>query len=140
MNTRFAGVIFSLIYVTGLAIGAHAQEREDTVIVKVPYDFVVDGSALKRGEYRVSRVDTARGARELVNSSVDNGASVLFIPTVFDDFTTGHPQLSFEQIGGRHFLTAIKTPIGTYAIPIPQSAITFAKTKDRDPITASGTK
>jgi hypothetical protein len=139
MNTRFAGVLFTLIYVTGLAIGAHAQEREDTVIVRVPYDFVVDGSALRRGEYRVSRIDTARGARQLEISSLDTGASILFIPTVFDDFTTGHPQLSFEQVGGRYCLTAIKTPIGTYAIPIPQSAITFAKAKDHSTITSAGT-
>jgi hypothetical protein len=139
MNTRFAGVLFTLIYVTGLAIGAHAQEREDTVIVRVPYDFVVDGSALRRGEYRVSRIDTARGARQLEISSLDTGASIFFIPTVFDDFTTGHPQLSFEQVGGRYFLTAIKTPIGTYAIPIPLSAITLAQMKDHSTITSAGT-
>ena len=139
MKRRFATVLFMLIYVGGLALGAHAQEREDTVIAKVPYDFVIEGVTLMKGAYRVSRVDSARGARELKISSADTGASVLIIPTVFDDYSTGRPQITLKQVGGKYCLTAIKTPIGTYAIPVPQSAITVAKIKASGTMTSFGT-
>jgi hypothetical protein len=139
MKKRYVTVLFTLIYVSGLALGAHAQEREDTVVAQVPYDFVVEGLVLTKGAYRVSRVDSARGARELKISKDDTGASVLIIPTVFDDYSTGRPQITLKQIGGKYFLTAIQTPIGTYAIPVPQSAITIAKIKAPSTITSAGT-
>lgn len=140
MNTRFLTIVLTLAYLGGLAAGAQAQEHEDTLTVRVPYDFVVEGLVLTRGAYRVSRVDTARGAREVEISSSDTGASILLIPTVFDEFKTGRPRMSFEPIGrSSRFLTAITTPIGTYAIPIPLSAITLAQMKDRSTVTSSGT-
>ena len=139
MKTIYVIAIFTLIYVSGLMLNANAQEREDTLVVKVPCDFVVQGLVLTKGAYRVSRVDTARGARELKISSADTAASVLLIPTVFDDYRSGRPQISLQQVGGRYFLTAIKTPIGTYAIPIPLSAITLAQMKDHSTITSAGT-
>jgi hypothetical protein len=139
MKKRYVKVLFTLVYVSGLALGAHAQEREDTVIAKVPYDFVIEGVTLTKGAYRVSRVDSARGARELKISNADTGASVLIIPTVFDDYSTGRPQITLKQVGGKYCLTAITTPIGTYAIPIPQSAITLAKMKAPSTMTSFGT-
>lgn len=139
MKTRFLTVLLTLAYLGGLAAGAHAQERQDTLTVSVPYDFVVEGLVLTRGAYRVSRVDTARGAREVEISNSDTGASILLIPTVFDEFKTGRPRMSFDPIGSSRFLTAITTAIGTYAIPIPLSAITLAQMKDRSTVTSSGT-
>jgi hypothetical protein len=139
MKKRYVTVLFALIYVSGMAIGAHAQEREGTLIVKVPCDFVVQGLVLTKGTYRVSRVDTPRGARELEISSADTSASALVIPTVFDDYSTSRPQITLKQVGDKYFLTAIKTPIGTYAIPIPQSAITLANMKAPSTMTSFGT-
>jgi hypothetical protein len=108
-----------------LGLGARAQE-EDTVVAKVPFDFVVGGQVLPAGSYRVSRVDTT-GSRELEISSYEKRASAFLIATFFDDFQTGHAQLNFEHVGDKYFLSAVETPIGTYAITIPPSAIKLAQ-------------
>jgi hypothetical protein len=124
MKKQYLSVLFTLICVLGLRLGAHAQ-AEDTVIAKVPYDFVAGGKILPAGSYRVSRVNS-NGSRTLEISSYETGAGVLLTPTFFDDTQIGHAQLNFEHAGDKYFLSGIETPIGTYAITIPRSAITLA--------------
>jgi hypothetical protein len=126
MKKQYLTVLFTLICVLGLGLGARAQE-EDTVVAKVPYDFVVGGQVLPAGTYRVSRVDSSGGSRELEISSYETRASAFLIPTYFDDVQTGHAQLNFEHVGDKYFLSAVETPIGTYALTIPPSAIKLAQ-------------
>jgi hypothetical protein len=126
MKKQYLTVLFTLICVLGLGVGARAQE-EDTVVAKVPYDFVVGGQVLPAGTYRVSRVDPTTGSRQLEISSYETRASVFVIPTVFDDVQTGHAQFSFEHVGDTYFLSAVETPIGTYSLTIPRSAIRLAQ-------------
>jgi len=125
MKKQYLTVLFTLICVLGLGLGARAQGEEDTVLAKVPYDFVVRGQVLPAGTYRVSRINTS--SRELEISSYETGASAFLIPTFFDDTQTGHAQFSFEHVGNTYFLSAIETPIGTYDITIPPSAIELAR-------------
>jgi hypothetical protein len=125
MKKQYLTVLFTLICVLGLGLGAGAQE-EDTVIARVPYDFVVGGHVLPAGTYRVSRVD-ATGHRELEIKRYETGASAFLLPTFFDNAQVGHAQLSFEHVGDKYFLSAVETPIGTYAVSIPRSAIELAK-------------
>ncbi|MGA9510152.1 MAG: hypothetical protein WBV55_16155 [Candidatus Sulfotelmatobacter sp.] len=124
MKKQYFAVLSTLICVLGLGLGARAQGGEDTVLGKVPYDFVVRGQVLPAGTYRVSRIDTS--SRTLEISSTEAGASAFLIPTFFDDTQTGHAQFSFEHVGNMYFLSAIETPIGTYSITVPQSAIELA--------------
>ena len=126
MKKQYVTVLFTLICVLGLGLGARAQE-EDTVVAKVPYDFVVGGQVLPAGTYRVRRVHPYSGTRELEISSYEARASVFLIPTFFDDVQTGHAQLNFEHVGAKYFLSAVKTPIGTYAVTVPPSAIKIAQ-------------
>lgn len=123
MKKQYLTVLFTLISVLGLGLGAGAQEQ-DTVLGKVPYDFVVSGQVLPAGTYRISRISTS--PRTLEISSYETGASALLVPTFFDDAQTGHAQFSFEHAGDKYFLSAIETPIGTYSIRVPQSAIELA--------------
>jgi hypothetical protein len=139
MKKGYITILFTLVCVCGLALGARADEPEDTVIVKVPYDFMVAGRVLPGGTYRVSRVDSAGGLRQLEISSYETHTSVLLIPTVFDDVKTGQPQVSLQHVGDTYFLNAIRTPIGTYAIHVPQSAISVAQMKNQGTGTSSGT-
>jgi hypothetical protein len=125
MKKQYLTVLFTLICVLGFGLGARAQE-EDTVLAKVPYDFVVGGQVLPAGTYKVSRIDTTGSSRALEISSYETRASAFLIPTFFDDVQTGHAQLSFEHVGDKYFLSAVETPIGTYAITIPPSAIKLA--------------
>jgi hypothetical protein len=126
MKKQYPAVLFAMVCVFGLGLSARAQEQ-DTVVTNVPFDFVAGGQVLPAGTYRVSRVDSTSGSRELEISGYETRASVFVIPTLFDDVQSGKAQLNFEHLGGTYFLNAIKTPIGTYAIDIPPSAIKLAQ-------------
>jgi hypothetical protein len=128
MKNQYLTVFFTLICVLGLGLGARAQEQ-DTVVTKVPFDFVTGGKVLPAGTYTVSRVTPASGSRELEMRSYETRTSVFVIPTVFDDVRSDKAQLNFEHLGDAYFLTAIETPIGTYTIDIPPSAIKLAQTQ-----------
>jgi hypothetical protein len=137
MKKQYLTVLFTLICVLGLGLGAQAQE-EDTVLAKIPYDFVVAGQVLPAGTYRVSRIDTTGSSRVLEISSYETRAGALLIPTVFDDFQTGHAQLNFEHVANKYFLSAIETPIGTYAITVPPSAIELARMEQQGTSSSGG--
>ena len=128
MKKQYLAVLLTLVCVLGLGLGARAQEQ-DTVVTNVPFDFVAGGQILPAGTYRVSRVDSTSGSRELEISSYETRASVFVIPTLFDDVQSDKAQLNFEHLGGSYFLSAIETPIGTYAINIPPAAIKLAQTQ-----------
>ena len=124
MTKQWLTVLFTLICVLGFGLGARAQEQ-DTIVAKVPYDFVVGSQVLPAGTYKVRRVDH-HGTRELQIQSYETGASAFLISTFFDDTQIGHAQLSFEHAGDKYFLSGIETPIGTYVLPVRRSAIALA--------------
>jgi len=137
MRKQYSTVLFTLICICGLALGAHAQAKE-VVVAKVPYNFVVGGQVLPAGTYDVRRVSVISGPGELEISSYASGASTFLIPTFFDDLETGHAQLRFEHVGGKYFLSGIETPIGTYAIALPNSAIRVAQMEQEGSATSRG--
>ncbi|SRR6266852_9262658 len=124
MKKQYLTVLFTLICVLGLGLGARAQEG-DTIVATIPHDFVVGGHVLPAGMYRVRRADVI-GHSQLEISSYETGASAFLNPTFFDGLQTGHAQLSFEHVGNKYFLSAVETPIGTYDIAVPPSAIKLA--------------
>jgi hypothetical protein len=107
MKKHHLTVIFTLMCVLGLRVGARAQE-EDTIVAQVPYDFVAGGAVLPAGTYRVSRVDTG-GTRELLIRSYETGAGAFVVPTVFAYAPSEHGRLSLQPVGNKYFLTAIQT-------------------------------
>jgi len=126
MKKQYLTILFTLICVLGLGLRARALE-EGTVVTKVPFDFVAGGKVLPGGTYRVSRVHPFTGSRELEITSYETHASVFVIPTVFDDVQSGNAQLNFEHLGDTYFLSGIETPIGTYAVTLPPSAVKLAQ-------------
>jgi hypothetical protein len=137
MKKQYVTVLFTLICVVALGLGARAEEQ-DTVVTKVPFDFVAGGKVLPAGMYKVSRVHPYTGSRELEITSYETRASVFVIPTVFDDVQSGNAQLNFEHLGGKYFLNAIETPIGTYAVTLPPSAIKLAQTEQQSASSSGG--
>ncbi len=81
MKKQYLTVLFTLVCVLGLRLGARAQE-EDTDVANVPFDFVIAGN--------------------------------------------------------KYFLSAIETPIGTYAITIPPSAIELARMEQQGTSSSGG--
>jgi hypothetical protein len=135
MKKQYVAVLVTLMCVLALDLGAQEQ---DTVVTKVPFDFVAGGKVLPAGTYRVSRVHPYTGSRELEITSYETRASVFVIPTVFDDVQSGNAQLNFEHLGGKYFLNAVETPIGTYAVTLPPSAIKLAHTEQQSASSPGG--
>jgi len=130
MKKQYLAVLFTLICLLGLGLSAQAQEQ-DTVVINVPFEFVTGGKVLPAGKYTVNRVAPASGSRELEMRSYETRASVFVLPTVFDDVRSDKAQLNFEHLGDTYFLSAIETPIGTYTVDIPPSAIKLAQTQQQ---------
>ena len=128
MKKQYLAVLFTAICVVGLGLSARAQEQ-DTVVTNVPFDFMAGGQVLPAGSYTVMRVHPTSGSRELEIRSYETGVSVFVIPALFDDAQSDKAQLNFEHLGDTYFLSAIKTPIGTYAIDIPPAAVKLAQTQ-----------
>ena len=137
MRKQYSTVLFTLICICGLALGAHAQTKR-LVVAKVPYNFVIGGHVLPAGTYEVSRTSVIGGPVELEISSYESGASTFLIPTFFDDLRTGHAQFTFKHAGDKYFLSGIETPSGTYAIAVPNSAIRVAQMEQEGSATSSG--
>jgi len=130
MKKQYLAVLFTLICIVGLGLSSRAQEQ-DTVVSNVPFEFVAGGQVLPAGNYRVQRVRPFSGSTGLQISNYETRASVFVMPTVFDAAQSDNAQLNFEHLGGKYFLSAIKTPIGTYAIDIPPAAIKLAQAQQQ---------
>jgi hypothetical protein len=64
----------------------------------------------------------------------------MLLPLTFEDSsnTDGRPTLDFEHIGGRYFLSAIRTPGGVYSIATPRQMTVLAKTDNQGGMPSAG--
>jgi hypothetical protein len=136
MKKSYLVAVLTLMCLAGIGVTAHAQDTEG-VRVKVPFEFVAGGATLPAGTYTVGRlsVDASSG---IAIRSFGNG--VLVLPQVVDGTPAEHPKLSFEQIGGKYFLSEVDTPGGIYTFGLPRAVVALAQTKDQGTMSISGTK
>ena len=121
----------------GVGISARAQDT-DAVVVSVPFEFVAGGATLPAGEYRINRASPGVN-RELAIRGYDKGGAFLF-PLAFDEVTVAdnEPTLSFEHVGGKYFLSKIKTLSGIYTMPASREMVMLGKANSPSPSTSSG--
>ena len=136
MKKQYVTVLFALICVLALGLSAQAQDG-DSVLVKVPYDFVAGNAVLPAGTYKVSRVTTG-GLRELLVKNVDTGAGTFLTPTAFEDAPGEHVTLNLRSVEGKYFLSQIQTLNGVYTIAVPRSATRLAQMQAHKAASASG--
>ena len=135
MKNSYSAVVLTLTCLLGLGISARAQDV-DKVAVNVPFDFVAGGQTLPAGTYNITHAsDQAFPA--LVIRSFDNSAFLL--PMFFDGVSADHAELSFKHVGGKYFLSEVKTPAGVYAIRTPRPMTQVAQMKDQGAMSSSGT-
>lgn len=134
MNKMCLTAVLMLTSLLGAGINAHAQNA-DAVIVSVPFEFVAGGATLPAGKYRVSRV-SAGVSQELSIISYKNGGAFL-LPLEFDDNAAGEPRLSFEHVGGKYFLTGIKTANGVYTMAASREMVMLGKANSPNPSPSS---
>ena len=105
--------VLMLTCLFGVGISARAQGT-DAVVVSVPFEFVVGGATLPAGKYRVSRVSS--GVSQELAIRGDNKENAFMLPLAFDNSAGNQPSLSFAHVGGKYFLSEIKTPAGVYTM------------------------
>src|ERR1700751_1819352 len=138
MKTMYLTVACLFTCLFGVGVSARAQ-RADTVDVSVPFEFVAGEITLPAGEYRVSRVNPSLSP-EIAIRGYEKG-NVFLIPLAFDDGTADQPTLSFEHVGGKYFLSKIKTLSGVYTVPTSREKVMLGKATSpisRTPSAAGG--
>ena len=103
--------------------------------MSVPFEFVAGGATLPAGEYRVSRVNPGANRELAINGN--NKGNTFLLPLAFDNGPSNEPTLSFEHVGGKYFLSRIKTLSGVYTMPASREMVMLAKTNSPSPSTSS---
>jgi hypothetical protein len=135
MKRSYLIAVLMLTCVLGVGVSARAQDA-DAVVVSVPFEFVAGGATLPAGEYRINRVNPGVN-RDLAIRGYNKGNAIL-LPVTFDDVAAanGQPTLSFEHVGGKYFLTGIKTLSGLYTLPASREMLMLGKANSPNPSTS----
>lgn len=136
MKKSYLMALLTLTCLLGLGLTAHAQDL-DRVVVTVPFAFVAGGATLPAGDYSVIRANPGVN-RELAITGYNKGGAFL-LPLGFDEGASDAPTLSFAHIGGRYYLSKVKTLNGVYTMPLPPAAIALARTGSQSTLSSSGT-
>lgn len=125
--------VLMLVTLLGGAVSAHAQSS-DAVVVTVPFEFVAGTATLTAGEYRVNRLDPGV-TQELFISGYNKGGTFL-LPVAFESGSAGEPTLGFEHVGGKYFLSRIKTLSGVYTMPASREMAMLGQADTPSPSTS----
>ena len=134
MKKSYLTAVLMLTCLLGVGVSARAQDA-DAAVVSVPFEFVAGGATLPAGEYRVSRVNPGV-TRELSISGYNKGNAYV-LPLAFDDGSANQPTVSFEHVGGKYFLTRIKTLSGIYTLPASREMVMLGKANSPNPSASS---
>src|ERR1700726_4994904 len=130
MKKSYLTAVVMLMCLLGAGVvGARAQST-DAVVVSVPFEFVAGGATLPAGEYRVSRDPGVN--QELFIGGYNKGGAFL-LPQAFEASSAGEPTLSFEHVGGKYFLSRIKTLRGVYTMPASREMVMLGKADSPSP-------
>jgi hypothetical protein len=129
----------SLIFLVGVAaFGMVARgQAVDQIVVNIPYDFVVGGKTLPAGTYKVNRV-TDTNEKVLILRSFENRTSVLVVASQVESASADKVQVSFERVGGEHFLSKIETSNHLFTIPVSHSEILEAAARSHTGASGTG--
>lgn len=134
MKKSYLTAVLMLTCLLGVGVSARAQDA-DAVVVSVPFEFVAGGATLPAGEYRVNRVNPGVN-RELAIRGYNKGNAFL-LPLTFDDSPDNQPTLAFEHVGGKYFLSRIKTLGGVYTMPASREMVMLGKANSPRPSTSA---
>jgi hypothetical protein len=133
---KYARILVAVAFVFGISGIAKAASQEG-IIVKLPFEFVVDGKTLSAGTYTVRRLSSDNSG-PLTLTSKDDGSTVFVFPYLEEGVSTDGPQVSFKRVGVQNFLSTIQTTSGIYQIRIAPSTITEATAKLRNSVSFAG--
>ncbi len=127
--------IFGILAVAGiLALAALAAQAQDaTAVVKVPFQFVVSGTVLPAGSYRVVPDAADPNLLKLYDVSGKIGVPIV---TDFGGDVSGADQATFgfRKVGGYYFLSEIRLPgADDRVVPLTTKSITTQLAKLQAP-------
>ena len=134
---HYVRILTAFFGLAALAATARSQSY-DHLAVRIPYEFVVDGTTLPAGNYTVSRVGH-REVRELVLSSFENHKTIYVLSSeVVDREGTERPALNFQLAGDQHVLAKIETAEHVFTIPVARTAPVELAKRNSTGVSASG--
>ena len=136
MSKQYLRILIALIGVAASGMAAKGQ-AVDRLVVKVPYEFVVDGKILPAGTYRLDRA-SGIDDRVLIFSNVEKSTSLIVAPSMVDSKASEQPSVSFQRIGGQLFLRKIETADHVFTIPVSRAEILEASAQSQSGASASG--
>jgi hypothetical protein len=133
MKKSYLTIALTLTVLLGAGINALAQDP-DRVVAKIPFEFVVGTKTLPAGTYTVGHFSSA--SKGLLIKSDSNGEFVL--PIYADDAPGGPAKLTFEQVGGRHFLSKVETPEHVFNLGTSPEMIKLGAVRNNDNASSAG--
>jgi hypothetical protein len=136
MNKQYLRILAATIGFCALSLAAKGQ-TVDQIKVNIPYQFVVNGKTLPAGTYSVRRVlDKIEGA--LILSNVENHTGAVVLAKRVESASGDRSEVSFDEVGGQHFLSKIKTSDYEYIIPPSRAEIIEAAAAPHSGAPAAG--
>ena len=87
MKKLYFRIAVALVGIAGLGITTKEQAAVDQLVVTVPFEFVVDGTTLPPGMYRVHRLSDANPSGECVQSSYRDRVTSVVLPIDIESAT-----------------------------------------------------
>lgn len=136
MKKQYLRVFVALAGFSACGLAAKGQPV-DQIKVTIPYQFVANDKILPAGTYTVSRaLDSIEGA--LILNNFENHVSALVLARRTESASFNHSEVSFEEVGGQHFLSKIKTADYEYIIPPSRAEIMQAAAKPQNGAPGAG--
>ncbi len=104
-------IVSVMFMMTVISVGAASTARAESVVAKVPFDFIVGNMRLPAGEYVVT--ETSPGSAVLAITSAD-GRDVALMLTIPSSpvAPAAPPQLVFKKFSNHYFLEQVVPQVG----------------------------
>jgi hypothetical protein len=106
---RKAVVMFAVVVAVLLLPGIRDVSAQSATIAKVPFSFIVEGTVMPAGEYRLAMRGGDPVTMQIASTSGEAAMFVSVAPTGFHK-SAGDPTLVFRRIGGGYFLAMVNVP------------------------------
>ena len=127
-------LLTAILALAAFAVAGRAQDL-DQLIVNVPFQFVVAGTTLPAGSYRVNRVSD-NSIHALQITGIDNRRGVFVVSNEVSDTREFKPTVTFNFDGSQHFLSKIETADHIFTIPVSSKSAPIVAKNQISPSTS----
>ena len=130
-------VLSALTVACLFALTTGLRADDGAIVAHVDQEFVAAGKTLPRGTYRFA--PDFPGSRFVTIHRMDGDSTVFVLSMIFDGAAPERAHLTLQRVEGVSYLSEIATPFGVYTLAPPRALAKFAKVKERDALSSSGT-